>query len=83
MQSFVFNVMARFLSKLSRWFLYNVVSLNHLLNREEPLAKQKDARSRNGVVGRTGITTPMAPIPKNKKPSTMYMYFKVSSPFLI
>lgn len=81
MQSFVFKVMARFLSKLARWFLYSVVPLNHLLNLAEPLAKQKEARSRNGVVGSIGIITPMAPMPKNKKPSAMYMYFKVSSPF--
>lgn len=82
MQSFVFKVIARFRSKASRWILYSFVPLNHLLNLAEPLAKQKDARSKKGVVGSIGITTPTAPIPKNRKPSAMYMYFKKSSPYM-
>lgn len=77
MQSFVFKVIDRFRSKLSRLFLYNCVDLNHLLKRSEPLAKQKEAKSRKGVVGRRGRTTPTAPIPQKRKPNAINMYFTI------
>ena len=53
--------MALSFTKLSKCFLYIFVFINHVLNLSEPLAKQKDARSKNGVVCKTGRTTPIAP----------------------
>ena len=66
MHSFVFNVIARSFTKLSRWFLYSFVPMNHLWNRFDPFAKQKDASKRKGVVGRTGRITPTAPMPRDR-----------------
>ena len=66
--NFVFRVIVRFSTKLSRCFLYRFVPVNHLWNLADPFARQKDARSRKGVVGSTGSTTPTAPIPIDRKP---------------
>jgi hypothetical protein len=74
-QSFVFKVIERLFSKFSRLFLYSFVDLNHKLKRSEPLAKQKEAKSRKGVVGRRGRTTPTAPIPQKRNPNAIKRYF--------
>ena len=58
----------------------------------EPLAKQKDANNKNGVVGNTGSTTPIAPstidtIPiishKSLIGDLMIFFINVSMSFLI
>lgn len=45
------------------WFI------SHEWNLGELLAKQNEARSKNGVVGNTGVTTPTRPIPVNTSPT--------------
>lgn len=52
--------------------MYSLVDKNQSLNFFDPLAKKKEARSKNGVVGKTGSTTPTAPMVKNKNPSDIY-----------
>ena len=71
----VLSSMERLVIKLSRWFLYSFVDKNQSLNFLDPFAKKKEARSKNGVVGKIGSTTPTAPMPKNKNPSDIYNAF--------
>ena len=58
---FCFKVMALLFINDSKWFLYNLVPLNHLSNLSDPRAKQKDAKRKKGVVGNIGITIPIVP----------------------
>ena len=67
--NFVFRVIVRFSTKLSRCFLYNFVPVNHLWNLADPFARQKDARSRKGVVGKTGKKMPATPSAKESVPT--------------
>ena len=64
----LFNVIERFLSKLSRCFLYSFVCKNQFLSLCELLVKQKSDSNRKGVVGSIGIKTPMIPMPIVIKP---------------
>ena len=72
---FCFNVIALLFTNDSKCFLYNFVLLNHLSNLFEPLAKQYDAKSKNGVVGSTGSTTPIEPKANDIIPAVRYRYF--------
>lgn len=77
--TFVFNVMARSSTKLSKWFLYSFVFKNHLLNLSDPFAKHPAASSKNGVVGSMGNAAPTAPTPKHINPHiTKKAFFMVS-----
>jgi hypothetical protein len=67
--SLVLKVMERLFSKLSRFFLYSFVDLNHILNLSEPLARKKDPRRSSGVVGSKGTKAPTAPIEIDINPS--------------
>ena len=64
----VFKVIALFFSKLSKWFLYIFVPLNHLSNLSDPLTKQNAVNNKNGVVGNIGKIIPINPNPKEIKP---------------
>ena len=64
----LFNVIERFLSKLSRCFLYSFVCKNQFLSLCELLVKQKSDSNRKGVVGSIGIKTPTIPMPIVIKP---------------
>ncbi len=82
MQSFVFKVMERFFSKLSKFSRYSLVDWNQRLKRSDPFAKKKDANRRKGVVGTRGSATPTAPIPRNRKAKVRYKYFSCIISFL-
>lgn len=71
----VLSVMVLDSIKLSKWFSYSFVDRNHLLNFSDPLAKKKEAANKNGVVGKTGNTTPITPIAKNKNARIIYTNF--------
>ena len=58
---FSFKVIALLFINNSKWFLYNFVALNHLLNLSDPRAKQKDAKRNKGVVGNIGTIIPIVP----------------------
>ena len=66
--TFCFNVIALSLTNDSKCFLYTLVFINQVLNLSDPLAKQNDANNRNGVVGRIGKITPIAPKANATKP---------------
>lgn len=42
--------------------------MNQILNLSDPLAKQKDASSKNGVVGSIGKNAPIVPKVKARNP---------------
>lgn len=65
-------LMAFFLEKVSRLFLYNLVLLNQSSIFLELLEKKKAASSKKGVVGSTGKATPRAPSPKKINPNIKY-----------
>ena len=60
-ETFSFKVIALLFINNSKWFLYNFVTLNHLLNLSDPRAKQKDAKRSKGVVGNIGTNIPIVP----------------------
>lgn len=64
-------VIALFTTKLSKFFLYNDVPLNHLSSFSELLKKHMDANNKNGVVGKTGNIIPINPNAKAKKPANI------------
>jgi hypothetical protein len=43
----------------------------------EPLAKQKEVRSKKGVVGRIGKAIPTTPSPRDIKPTSRYKLFDI------
>ncbi len=71
----VLNVILLFLLKDSKLFLYNFVDLNQLFNLSDPFIKQKDAISKNGVVGNMGNIIPITPIIVNKNPKIINIAF--------
>ena len=77
MDSFFLSVIAFVFINSSKWFLYNLVDINQLWKRSEPLAKQYEASSKNGVVGKIGSATPRAPNPRKRNPRTIYIIFKI------
>ena len=72
--NFVLSVIALEVTKLSSFFLYIAVLLNHLSSRSEPFAKQNAESSRNGVVGRMGRGIPVIPNPSEIKPPVIHLF---------
>lgn len=68
---FVAIFISRFLKNSSKCFLYNFVPLNQRSIRSDPFIKKKEAINKNTVVGITGTTTPIIPIPTKTNPRTI------------
>lgn len=71
----VFRVIPRPFTKLSRLSLYSFVPLNQQSSFSELLAKQTAAAIRNGTVGRIGSTAPTAPRAVHMQPMIISIVF--------
>lgn len=72
---FCLNVIDLFITNSSKCFLYTFVPLNQTSNLLDPLTKQKDAKSKNGVVGNKGKIIPIIPINMKTNPNVIYITF--------
>lgn len=68
-------VMLLVVAKPSRCFLYKGRPVNHAWKRSEPFAKHRAASSRNGVVGTSGMTTPIVPMATQMNPANIRRIF--------
>lgn len=77
-----FTVSLLYLTKSSKYFLYNLELLSFFSNFGDDFVKQNKASSKSGVVGSSGTTTPMHPSKKDKIPIIRKKIFIIIVPLI-